>query len=371
MLRLTYCDKIESCSVTLSGILQTLKTCSTSASAGMSYFCGVHLGRGMAMKRAMSEEQLGHHGKYSIQFRIDGAKHKGLAIIFRTSRKDLRIVLSFNQKRKERQLFVDRKDYKDLMSVVKSGETNDNIEDHPYRPAVITISKQYESVTYIIIDFEAGSCECLKLNELFMARQMADFTHRLSQSINWGSSYASYDNLLFNINHNIRAMKLIQEQCSVISMIYYLIRANILKSRIYLETMDIRKSIKTHSKVEKQIQRSNLNGRQYDLVERKTNLTNQIRHYLEQMGIKWYPETQGLHHSGFHAHYQAIRCKKEQTLQDRIKRLEQTSCGLCGGFSTRNGRNRICKCKKIRYCGRKCQKIHGIEHKNNCPMRRL
>ena len=156
-------------------------------------------------------------------------------------------------------------------------------------------------------------------------------------------------------------------------MEYYLIDANISKSRIYLETMDISKSIKTHRKAEKQIQRSNLNayGRQYDLVEKKTNLTKQIRDYLEQMGIEWNRETQTLHGSGFHAHYQAIGCKNEQTLQDRIKRLKQTSCGLCGGFSTRNGRNRICECKKIRYCGRKCQKIHWIEHKNNCPMRRL
>ena len=148
----------------------------------MSYFCGHCLGRGNAMKRAMSVE----HAKYAIPFRIDGAKHQGLVTILRTSIRDIRLFSSFSQKKNKRQLFVDTKDYKDFMSVVKSGETNDNIKNHPYRPAVITISKRYESVTYIVIDFDEGRCSCLKLDELFMSRAMAHSMHLLSQRIKWG-----------------------------------------------------------------------------------------------------------------------------------------------------------------------------------------
>ena len=54
-----------------------------------------------------------------------------------------------------------------------------------------------------------------------------------------------------------------------------------------------------------------------------------------------------------------------------MTRLQQKRCNCCGRLESRNTKTfekyKMCKCKKVRYCGRKCQKIHWKKmHRYHC-----
>ena len=68
--------------------------------------------------------------------------------------------------------------------------------------------------------------------------------------------------------------------------------------------------------------------------------------------------------------YRTLRLRKGRNLSDTLNRLVPKKCVQCHGIKA-NGRNRKCKCERVFYCSKRCQKIHWkYAHNSVCPRKK-